>query len=137
VLLRLSPAIAVLELDTTRVRTARRCIQSRGAQCDLRLRLTLGVWRSIWTQAEWVDAWDDQQQHAEIAWARDFLASMRRWSVDQAPPNFLEPDEGTRRVRASFGEDKFRRLVALKDRYDPENVFRFNVNIRPSAKGPA
>ena len=54
------------------------------------------------------------------------------WSVGQAPPNFLEPDEGTRRLRASFGDDKFQRLVALKDRYDPDNVFSLNANIRPS-----
>ena len=77
-------------------------------------------------------SWDDQQQTADIAWAKQFLATMRPWSVDQAPPNFLEPDEGIRRIRASFGEEKFQRLVALKDRYDPTNVFSRNVNIRPS-----
>jgi len=81
-------------------------------------------------------SWDDQQQAADIAWAKQFLATMRTWAVDQAPPNFLEPDEGTRRIRASFGEEKFQRLVALKDRYDPDNVFSRNVNIRPSARRP-
>ena len=52
--------------------------------------------------------------------------------VDQAPPNFLEPDEGDTRLRRSYGEDKFRRLVTLKDTYDPRNVFTLNANIRPS-----
>jgi FAD/FMN-containing dehydrogenase len=102
-----------------------------------RASMALNVPDTRWMYFCEADAFDDQQQAAEIAWARQFLASMRPWSVDQAPPNFLEPDEGIRRVRASFGEEKFQRLVALKDRYDPENVFSRNVNIRPSARGPA
>ena len=31
-----------------------------------------------------------------------------------------------------FGEEKYARLVALKDKYDPENLFRLNQNIKPS-----
>ena len=40
---------------------------------------------------------------------------------------------GEGRARQAFGEDKYRRLVELKDRYDPANVFHLNHNIRPSA----
>ena len=47
------------------------------------------------------------------------------------------PDEGIRRIRASFREEKFQRLVALKDRYVPTNVFSRNVNIRPAARPKA
>jgi hypothetical protein len=36
------------------------------------------------------------------------------------------------RVREAYGEAKYQRLVALKDRFDPENFFRLNANIRPS-----
>ena len=47
--------------------------------------------------------------------------------------NFLS-DEGATGVEAAYG-DRMQRLTALKDRYDPANVFRLNANIPPS-NGP-
>jgi FAD/FMN-containing dehydrogenase len=44
--------------------------------------------------------------------------------------NFLSA-EGPDRVRAAFGPN-YDRLVALKDRYDPTNLFRLNHNVPPS-----
>ena len=35
-------------------------------------------------------------------------------------------DEGEERVRTAYDPEKFRRLVALKDNYDPDNLFRLN-----------
>ena len=47
--------------------------------------------------------------------------------------NFMELDYASaERVRAAYPPEDYERLVALKDRYDPENVFRFNRNIAPS-----
>ena len=36
------------------------------------------------------------------------------------------------RVRDAYGDGTYARLVALKDRYDPANLFRLNQNVRPS-----
>ncbi len=41
-------------------------------------------------------------------------------------------EQGTGAVRSAHGEDSYTRLVALKDRLDPNNVFRHNQNIPPS-----
>ncbi len=48
--------------------------------------------------------------------------------------NFLM-DEGQERVRQAYGDAKHERLVALKNRFDPENIFRMNQNIAPSKPG--
>jgi FAD/FMN-containing dehydrogenase len=75
--------------------------------------------------AMWTDAALTQ---SEIAWSREFAEVMRPWCVGKAPPNFID-DGDHARLRASFGDDKFRRLVELKAKYDPDNVFTLNQNI--------
>ena len=47
--------------------------------------------------------------------------------------NFVDLDGATpERVKAAYSPDDWERLVGLKDRYDPHNLFRFNRNIPPS-----
>jgi FAD/FMN-containing dehydrogenase len=72
---------------------------------------------------------DDADAH--IQWARDLGAAMEPYSTRGIALNFVM-DEGNERVQASFGPEKYPRLVALKDEYDPGNLFSRNQNIRPS-----
>ena len=46
--------------------------------------------------------------------------------------NFLM-EEGEERVRQAYGAQKYDRLKVLKRRYDPDNLFRLNQNIKPDA----
>ncbi len=68
----------------------------------------------------------------ELQWARALLGALH---AKQHPVyvNFLM-DEGQDRVRQAYGAGKFERLVALKARLDPDNVFRMNQNIAPPAR---
>jgi FAD/FMN-containing dehydrogenase len=77
-----------------------------------------------------ITAWADPADDARMTAAtRAFAAAMRPFGTGAAYLNFtVEAD----RVRDAFGDAKYARLVALKDRYDPANLFRLNQNIRPS-----
>jgi len=80
--------------------------------------------------------WDDPARDAEhIAWARGVSAALRPYANGGVYLNFVG-DEGADRVRAAFGDENLARLAAVKDRYDRENVFRLNHNVRP-VRAPA
>jgi FAD/FMN-containing dehydrogenase len=76
----------------------------------------------------WPDPADDDRN---IAYTRAIAGAMKQWATGRAYLNFLG-DEGEDRVRAAFGPEKYDRLVEIKDRWDPDNLFRLNQNIRPS-----
>ena len=76
----------------------------------------------------WEDPADDGRC---IQWVRDVRADVRPWSTGATYLNFIG-DEGPERVVAGLGADNTRRLAELKRRYDPDNVFRFNHNIKPA-----
>ncbi|MFF0738725.1 FAD-binding protein [Streptomyces chartreusis] len=78
--------------------------------------------------AIWEDPADDERC---VSWVREVRAAARPWSTGAVYLNFIG-DEGAERVVAGLGPENTRRLADLKRRYDPDNVFRFNHNIRPA-----
>jgi hypothetical protein len=64
------------------------------------------------------------------SWAVAYWEALHPYSAGGAYLNFIM-DEGQERVRATFG-DNYDRLARIKARYDPDNVFHVNQNIRPA-----
>ena len=83
--------------------------------------------------AMWLEP-DPDTADAHVAWAKGLAEDLRPHSTAGVYLNYISDDEGEERVRSSYGP-KYDRLVALKDRYDPDNMFRLNQNIRPSGNG--
>jgi hypothetical protein len=78
-------------------------------------------------------SWEDPTQtDEEIAWARGCWSDMQQFSTGGVNVNFLTGEEGDKRVRAAYGDANHKRLVEIKNKYDPQNVFRLNQNIPPS-----
>jgi hypothetical protein len=77
--------------------------------------------------------WNDPQQSEEvITWSREFLAVMEPYSPGGLYINFAGlGEEGEDLVRAAYGSN-YDRLVALKNKYDPTNLFHLNQNIKPT-----
>ncbi|WP_405788388.1 FAD-binding oxidoreductase [Streptomyces sp. NBC_00029] len=76
----------------------------------------------------WEDEADDERCRQ---WVKDVRADVQPWSTGAVYLNFTG-NEGTERVVSGLGAENMRRLGALKRQYDPDNIFRFNHNIRPA-----
>lgn len=75
------------------------------------------------------NVWEDPSENdQQIEWARAFFAQMEPY-LTGVYLNFIG-DEGQDRVKDAYGA-KYERLVALKRKYDPTNLFRLNQNIKP------
>jgi FAD/FMN-containing dehydrogenase len=79
----------------------------------------------------WSDARDDERVRA---WARQAFEDAAPHATGSGYVNFLTEDEAER-VAASYGAN-YPRLQALKQRFDPGNLFRMNLNIAPAAAPP-
>ena len=77
---------------------------------------------------QWSDPADTD---VNVAWVRDTFTALEPYTAPSAYVNYLGDDESARVVSA-YGSN-FDRLVEIKRRYDPENVFRLNHNIDPAA----
>ena len=65
------------------------------------------------------------------AWVREWFDALSPHSTGGVYVNFMG-EEGSERVRDAYGETKYRRLAAIKARYDPDNVLKVNQNIKPN-----
>ena len=75
----------------------------------------------------WEQAGEDR---ANIEWAREAWHDIKSFSTGGTYINFLTEDEGPERTKAALGKG-LQRLAEVKARWDPENVFRTNRNIKP------
>ena len=73
----------------------------------------------------WQDPADDERH---LAWVNDVTDAMEPFATGGVYLNFMADED---RVEAGYGAGKYQRLVELKRKYDPDNVFRFNQNIAP------
>jgi FAD/FMN-containing dehydrogenase len=72
---------------------------------------------------------DPAQNEANIAWVRDYYAATAPLSEAGGYINFMAADD-QERIRANYGPN-YDRLVEVKGRYDPDNLFHLNQNIAP------
>jgi len=78
---------------------------------------------------QWESSNDDSKN---IQWARTAWTDMKSFSTGGTYINFLTEDEGNERNEAAFGKG-MTRLSEIKSKWDPENIFRSNRNIKPAS----
>jgi FAD/FMN-containing dehydrogenase len=114
-------AVAIEQLGgaVNRVGTDDTAFNHRNARYNL---LIVGMWP------------DPAAKDENVKWVRDLWDAMEPYSSGGVYVNYLgqEADEGTERIIAAYGPEKYERLVALKNKYDPTNLFRLNQNIKPT-----
>jgi FAD/FMN-containing dehydrogenase len=90
------------------------------------------VTHNIVIDAVWLPEESVAHAAAETAWVRRFFRDLEPHRADGVYVNFLDADDDSSRVREAYGDRTYRRLAEVKAKYDPDNVFRHNKNIRPA-----
>jgi FAD/FMN-containing dehydrogenase len=75
---------------------------------------------------------DPNRAEALKTWGRAYWNAVHAFNLDGAYVNFMMDDEAEGRLQATYG-DNYARLVQVKGKYDPKNLFRVNQNIEPAA----
>ncbi|MFJ3735015.1 FAD-binding oxidoreductase [[Kitasatospora] papulosa] len=89
-----------------------------------------------WRSSPWAvhpfGVWEDEADDERVReWVRTVRAGMMPWANGAVYLNFIGR-EGQERVMAGFGEEAYERLARVKARYDPDNVFHLNHNVKPA-----
>jgi FAD/FMN-containing dehydrogenase len=104
-----------------------------GAIADIDEEATAFRYRSAHIMATIASLWpqitDPGDEHR--AWARHSWERLRQWSAGGGYVNHL-CEEGPERIREAYGAATWNRLMELKRRYDPGNVFHLNQNVPPT-----
>ena len=79
----------------------------------------------------WSNWESSSESEKNIQWTRECWSALRPFLIEGSYSNYIS-DEGDAFARASYGPN-YDRLVALKNKYDPSNLFRMNHNIKPTA----
>lgn len=76
---------------------------------------------------------DPANKNLITSWARNYWEALHPYGAGGGYVNFMMDGEGDDRIRATY-QDNYERLARLKAKYDPDNFFQVNQNIRPEAK---
>jgi hypothetical protein len=74
---------------------------------------------------------DPSRANALKTWGRAYWKAVHPFNLGGVYVNFMMDDEADDRLQATYG-DNFKRLAAIKAKYDPKNLFRVNQNIKPA-----
>jgi hypothetical protein len=104
-------------------------IQLGGAICDIGEDETAYSGRSAAFYWIAMPVWDDPVEDARcLAWGR---SAARRLADCSSSRNYVNEQSDSGIAQQAYGVEKYRRLVNVKSRYDPANLFRLNQNILP------
>jgi FAD/FMN-containing dehydrogenase len=86
---------------------------------------------NIIISAGWLPDESGELAAAESAWARRVLQALQPHRAGSVYVNFIDHDDGPKRVQEAYPEQTYRRLAEVNAKYDPDNVFHHNTNIQP------
>ena len=78
--------------------------------------------------AQWINPPDTD---GHVRWTRELWGAVEPLTTGNAYINHIAGDDRPERIRSSYGSN-YDRLVAVKNAYDPQNVFRLNANVKPT-----
>jgi hypothetical protein len=80
--------------------------------------------------SQWMEAADDSRS---VSWARESFSGLQRFAGASRYTNYLDHDDTADAALAAAYGPNLARLRTIKAKYDPQNVFRHNVNIPPGS----